>query len=188
MTLVACERDDDRNAVVPTHCCTSEKVVFAGAFTEAIEQLHRRDRTENLEAQFAADDRAQLRGNPLTTLMIVSEDATEPASYKAPDAVSLYLRPLPDGVWENKATVRSTQWVRMYAPGDLVERMSPTPLLMLVADHDYTAVTDLALNSYERALNPKRLVTIKGGRFGPYLAEFEAASRDFIDWFRVHLA
>ena len=95
---------------------------------------------------------------------------------------------MPDGVWENKATVRSTRWVRMYEPGDLVDRVSPTPLLMLVADHDYTAVTDLALNSYERALNPKRLVTIKGGRFGPYLAEFEAASRASIDWFGVHLA
>jgi hypothetical protein len=161
---------------------------FRGAFTEAIEQLHRCDRTENLEAPFTADDRAQLRGNPLATLMIVSEVSTEPASYKAPDAASLYLRPVPDGVLENKATVRSTRWVRMYAPGDLVGPVSSTPLVMLVTDHDYIAVTDLALKSYERALQPKRLVMIKGGHFDPYLAEFEAASRASIDWFRVHIA
>jgi len=49
----------------------------------------------------------------------------------------------------------------MYVPGDFVQRVSPTPRLMLVADHDQIA--DLALNAYERALESKRLVMIKGG-------------------------
>jgi dienelactone hydrolase len=141
----------------------------------------------DLEAQFAADDRAQLRGKPPATLAIVSEEAAETASYKVPDAVSFYLRPVPDGIWENKVTVRSTRWARMYAPGDFVERVSPTPLLMLVAEHDHIAVTDLALKAYERALEPKRLVMIKGGHFDPYLDEFKTASHAAIDWFKAHL-
>jgi uncharacterized protein len=41
----------------------------------------------------------------------------------------------------------------MHAPGDFIERVSPTPLLMLVADHDPIAVIDLALKAYERALD-----------------------------------
>jgi cephalosporin-C deacetylase-like acetyl esterase len=57
----------------------------------------------DLEAQFAADDRAQLRGKPPATLAIVSEEATETTSYKAPDAVSFYLRPVPNGVWRIKS-------------------------------------------------------------------------------------
>ena len=140
-----------------------------------------------LDARFAADERAQLRGEPPAMQMIVSADAGKGASYKAPDAVSFYLRPVPKGVWENKVTVRSTRWARMYAPGDFVERVSPTPLLMLVADHDHIAVTDLALKAYERALEPKRLVMIKGGHFDPYLGEFETASRAASDWFKTHL-
>jgi uncharacterized protein len=141
----------------------------------------------NLEAQFAADERAQLRGEPAATQVIVSNDAAMAASYKAPDAVSFYLRPVPKGAWENKVTVRSTRWARMYAPGDFVERVSPTPLLMVVADHDHIAVTDLALKAYERALEPKRLAMIKGGHFDPYQGQFEAASRAAIDWFKAHL-
>jgi hypothetical protein len=43
----------------------------------------------------------------------------------------------------NKVTVRSTRWARMYAPGDFIERVSPTQLLMVVADHDHVALTDL---------------------------------------------
>jgi uncharacterized protein len=141
-----------------------------------------------LEAQFAADERAQHRGEAPATVAIVSDGIAKSASYNAADAVSFYLRPVPDGAWENKVTVRSTRWARMYAPGDFIERVSPTPLLMVVADHDHVALTDLELKAYERALEPKRLVMIRGGHFDPYLGEFRTASRVAIDWFRTHLA
>ncbi len=141
----------------------------------------------DLEARFAADDRAQLRGEQPATQAIVSDDPAKAASYKAADAISFYLRPLPDGVWENEVTVRSTRWARMYAPGDFIECVSPTPLLMVVADHDQITVADLALKAYQRALEPKRLVIIKGGHFDPYLGEFETASRAAVDWFKAHL-
>lgn len=141
-----------------------------------------------LEARFAADERAQIRGEPPATQVIVSDDATKPSSYNAPDAVSFYLRPVPNGIWENKVTVRSTRWARMYAPGEFIERVSPTPLLMVVATHDHVTVTDLALKAYEHALEPKRLVMIKGGHFDPYVSEFKTASGAAIDWFRTHLA
>jgi fermentation-respiration switch protein FrsA (DUF1100 family) len=142
----------------------------------------------NLEAQFAADERAQLRGEPAATVAIVSDGPGKPASYNAADAVSFYLRPVPNGVWENKVTIRSTRWARMYAPGDFIERVSPTPLLMVVADQDHVALTDLELKAYQRALEPKRLVMIKGGHFDPYLGQFKQASAAAIDWFRTHLA
>ena len=140
-----------------------------------------------LEAQFAADERAQLRGEPPATQFLVNTELGKNASYKAPDVVSFYLRPVPDGVWENKVTVRSTRWTRMYAPGEYIERVSPTPLLMVVANRDNTAPTDLALKAYERALEPKRLVMIKGGHFDAYLGEFETASCAAIEWFDAHL-
>jgi hypothetical protein len=40
----------------------------------------------------------------------------------------------------------------------------------------------------QRALEPKRLVLIKGGYFDPYLGQFKQASGAAIDWFRTHLA
>ena len=145
------------------------------------------DAVAHLEAQFAADERAQLRGEPPAMQVIVSEDLTKTSSYSAADAVNFYLRPVPEGVWENKVTLRSTRWARMYTPGDFVERVSPTPLLMLVADHDQIALTDLGLKAFERALEPKRLVMIKGGHFDPYLDEFNSAANAAIEWFKTYL-
>lgn len=141
----------------------------------------------DLEARFAADERAQLDGAAPAMQQIVSNDAASPAAYKAADAVSFYLRPVPDGVWENMLTLRSTRWARMYSPGEFIDRVSPTPLLMLVAERDHIAVTDLALKAYAQALEPKRLVMLKGGHFDPYQAELPTASREAVDWFRKHL-
>ncbi|MCQ8277380.1 alpha/beta fold hydrolase [Acetobacteraceae bacterium KSS8] len=141
----------------------------------------------DLEKRFAADEVAQLRGDPPAYQVIVSDDAAKAPSYKAADAVSFYLQPVPEGVWENKVTVRSTRWARMYSPGDFVDRVSPTPLLMIVAKKDHIAVTDLALKAYERALEPKKLVLIDGGHFDPYLDEFAVSSKAAIDWFSAHL-
>ena len=140
-----------------------------------------------LEERFDQDERAQLAGNPPATQVIVSEDAAQSSSYKASDAVEFYLQPVPPGIWENKITLRSNRWARMYFPGQFVEMVSPTPLLMVVAEHDHIAVTDLALKAYEKALQPKRLVMLKGGHFDPYLGEFPTASRSAIMWFEAHL-
>lgn len=59
----------------------------------------------------------------------------------------------------------------MYQPGVWVDRISPTPLITTIAKQDHIAVTDLALNAYQRALMPKRLVMIKAGHLDPYLSD-----------------
>jgi hypothetical protein len=95
---------------------------------------------------------------------------------------------VPDGAWENSVTLRSTRAARMYEPGTWIARVSPTPLLMVVALHDTITLTDLELAAYERALEPKRLVTIPGGHFDPYITRFDQSSAAALDWFKEHLA
>lgn len=140
-----------------------------------------------IEEMFAEDERAQLRGEPPRRQAIVSADPSVPASYRGQDAIDSYMQPLPEGVWENSVTVRSTRAARMYEPGIWVSRVSPTPLLMVVALHDTITVTDLALAAYERALQPKRLTLIHGGHFDTYVSQFKETSSAALVWFREHL-
>jgi len=140
-----------------------------------------------LEARLDEDERAQFRGEPPATQMVVSNDLTKPAAYRLDDAIDFYFRHVPEGLWENEVTLRSTRWARMYAPGEFIERVSPTPLLMIVAENDLITPTDLALKAYERALEPKRLVMIAGGHFDPYVEEFELTYRAAVDWFKSRL-
>jgi len=141
-----------------------------------------------LERSFDEDERAQAAGEPPRRQAIVSDDPAVPAAYRSSEAIDFYLQPIPDGIWENEMTVRSTRAARIYEPGAWIARVSPTPMLMVVATEDRVTVTDLALAAYERGLEPKRLALIPGGHFDPYVAQFSRASSAAIAWFRDHLA
>jgi hypothetical protein len=75
----------------------------------------------------------------------------------------------------------------MYEPGIWIPRVSPTPLLLVVACDDTITLADLALAACERALEPKRLALIPGGHFAPYLDQFALAEAAATGWFREHL-
>jgi uncharacterized protein len=146
------------------------------------------DAVVTLEESFADDERARFRGEPVWYQAIVSKDPAAAASYRAPDAVSFYLQEIPDGIWENKVTVRSTRAARMYEPGTWITRVSPTPLLMVAGTDDVITMTDLALAAYERALEPKKLELLPGGHFDPYLRQFDRSGSAALAWFRQHLS
>ena len=145
------------------------------------------DQVPALEAAFVDDERRRFHGEPPATQAVVSADPAVPAAYRSADAVAFYNQPVPEGVWENSVTLRSSRAARMYEPGTWVARVSPTPLLMVVALHDTITVADLALSAYEQALQPKQLVTIDGDHFDPYLSSFADASGAAIAWFTEHL-
>jgi uncharacterized protein len=145
------------------------------------------DATPALEHAFNEDERAQLRGEPPRRQAVVSGDPSVPAAYRSEDAIDFYLQPIQDGLWKNEVTLRSTRAARMYEPGTWASRVSPTPLLMVVARDDKVAVADLALAAYERALEPKRLALVPGGHFDPYLDQFPLAEAAATGWFREHL-
>jgi hypothetical protein len=145
------------------------------------------DAVAALEHQFDEDERAQLRGEPPRLQRVVNADPSIPASYRTDDAIAFYLQPLPPGAWKNEVTVRSGRLARMYEPGHWAARVSPTPLLMIVALADNITLTDLQLRAFEQTLEPKKLATVEGGHFDPYLKQFPRASAAAVSWFRQHL-
>ena len=75
-------------------------------------------------------------------------------------------------------TLRSIEMFMEYEPGTYVGFISPTPLMMVVALGDHLTVADQALAAYERALAPKRLVTLPSGHFDAYVAGFCVTGRN----------
>jgi uncharacterized protein len=89
--------------------------------------------------------------------------------------------------WENKVTVRSLDLRLAFEAMPFMERIAPTPLLMIVADNDKITPTDISLQAFARALEPKRLVLVNGDHYVPYLEEFKLSSGAARDWFSEHL-
>ena len=76
-----------------------------------------------------------------------------------------------------------------YEPGTYLPWISPTPLLMCVAEGDHLTPTrprDRRLR--DGANEPKRLVILPGGHFDAYVAGFDEASTAATDWLTEHLA
>ena len=140
-----------------------------------------------LEAGFIDDDRRQFAGEapPPSSSSARPRDA---CGVSLARSGGVYNQPVPAGArWENQVTVRSTRAARMYEPGQWVSRVSPTPLLMIIGLNDTITLADTGLAAYERALQPKKLVTIPGDHFDPYLSRFDQSSGAARDWFLEHL-
>ncbi|MBL6079691.1 alpha/beta hydrolase [Belnapia sp. T18] len=149
----------------------------------------RSDLVSALRNRFDADREARFRGLAPTVLPVVAEDPTAPCALPGPDAWAFFAATRDIApAWRNEVTLRSAEMLREYEPGTWVTRISPTPLLMIVATEDTLTPTDLALDAYNRALEPKRLVLMPGGHFDPYTGSgFEVSSAAARDWFVQHL-
>lgn len=140
-----------------------------------------------LTQAFAEDRVRRIRGDAPATREIVRGSTDNPI-YPASEVREWFLDSAKNApAWRNEVTLRSLEFARGYEPGIHVPHISPTPLLMIVALNDFTSCTDLQLEAYNRALQPKKLVTLQGGHFAPYGEEFGAASAAARDWFVQHL-
>lgn len=145
------------------------------------------DATATLEQGFIDDDRRIADGHPPATLQVASTDPAAAAAYRTREAADFYLMASAADTWSNQVTLRSTRASRLYEPGVWARRVSPTPLLFIVATHDVVTLTDLELDAYASSLPPTDLTLIEGGHFAPYDQEYEAASRAAVNWFAEHL-
>ena len=145
------------------------------------------DRVEALTHAFAEDRARRMKGEAPDMRAVVGDPSTNPL-YPSGEAHEYFVTST-QGVpnWRNEVTLRSMEYARAYEPGIYTPYISPTPLQMVIARQDFISCTDLQLEAYHRALEPKKLVLMSGGHFAPYEAEFELASGAARDWFVTYL-
>ena len=91
--------------------------------------------------------------------------------------------------WRNEFTLRSLEYAVGYDLRPYVGRISPTPMMMLIALDDHTMPAKVGLEFYAAALEPKEIVTFRGGHYDAYLPHraFPLVMDATIRWFRKHL-
>lgn len=87
----------------------------------------------------------------------------------------------------NTCTLLSRANRAAYEPGSYIGAISPTPLLLALMTHDATCLTDVQLEAYSRAHEPKRLEVFPGGHYEPYTTQLPAIASASRDWFETHL-
>jgi len=137
---------------------------------ETLNRLIRPDILLGMMDMFQGDRLARAAGKAPATIPVVSSDPLVPSSLPSADSFAFYNEwdSKLDGKWQNEITVRTIEACRGYDPSLFINRISPTPLLMLIMDKDGVTPTDLALSAYTRANEPKRFVMLEGGHFEAY--------------------
>jgi len=152
-------------------------------------RLIRADLVGQVQAACLEDRKARYQRKPPGMIPVVSENPMGPAVLPTMDSWQWFTETARTRApaWRNEVTLRSVEMLLEYEPGAHITHISPTPLMMVVALGDHLTVADEALAAYERALEPKRLVTLPGGHFDAYVRDFAASSGAACEWFRKHL-
>ena len=151
--------------------------------------LVRADFIPVFQAQFNSDRAARFRGEPPAMVPVVDEDPLAPSALPTPDSYKWFTdtHQTRAPAWRNEVTLRSVEMFTEYEPGTYLPWISPTPLLMCVAELDVLTPTDIAIAGYQQAREPKKLVVLPGGHFDAYVAGFDLASGAAVEWFNQHL-
>jgi fermentation-respiration switch protein FrsA (DUF1100 family) len=142
-----------------------------------------------LQRQFEEDRLGRFKGEQPVTMALVSRETDGDAALPNVETWDWYER-MPEEMrknWVNACTLRTIEAVDAYEPASYIERISPTPLLMVVALRDEITHTAEELAAYERALHPKALTTFPGGHYVVYEEYRDESIAAAVDWFTTHL-
>jgi len=128
--------------------------------------------------RLAADRDGRARGEP-AAVTVAAIPGSETAEWA--EAVDK------DGSYGNEITVRSLDLLRGYEPISFMDRIAPTPLLMIVADQDTQTPVDWQREALELAGEPKKLLTLPGRHYDPYTKLLQPSRQAALDWFGEHL-
>lgn len=133
--------------------------------------------------------RSMAAGNPPSTVPICRDDPTSPPTAPGRRTYQYFYTYTREKRlnWQNKVTIRSLDYRLEYEAMPYMERISPTPLLMIIADEDAITPTDIALRAFTRALEPKKAVLMRGDHYDAYLGGFDQSSAAARDWFGLYL-
>ncbi len=162
------------------------QVPTISGYETGLRKTHPRDLAA-LQKAFAADRAVRVSGGSPGMIQTVGING-ETVAYPSPSSYHYMIgqsREVPQ--WRNETTLRSLELARTYEPGPWVPRIGPTPLLMIVARDDTDTPTDLQLDAYTQAREPKELLLVEGSHYEVYQEQFALTSSAAADWFAAHL-
>lgn len=142
---------------------------------------------EAMVQQLIAERERIYRGEPAAMIPVVDEAGGMAALATADSWEWFQLSAQTAPNWRNQVTLRSLERLLDYAPGRFIDRIAPTPLLIIAAAQDFLPL-DIAERAFAHAGEPKQLKVLPAGHFSPYEPPlFASASGWAIEWFKAKL-
>ena len=153
-----------------------------------MQRVFREEELENLRTMFDADRRSRFQGGEPAMIPVFGERGSV-CALPSPEEWDFIRESglLGTPMWLNEVTLRSTEMMMEYEPGQYIHQITPTPLLMILTTRDIVTPTDISLEAFKRAHEPKELLLIEGGHMEVYDAQFDRGAAAARDWLCRHL-
>lgn len=141
-----------------------------------------------LHTAIANERLAHFRGEAPATMKL-ADQADKPSVFGVESLAWSQHNEAQHPTFHNAVTISSLEHALETAPGDYIESVSPTPLLLIMAEPDKTVLTQFTKDAFARAGEPKKLITFEGLHYDAYdrpeiLKTVSEAARE---WFVTHL-
>ena len=170
--------------------CVVSQVPYLGGF-ENSRRLVTPLALVGLRQAFDADRLARYKGASPQCLPVVPTEPHGTMAILPHEPARQFFEAMRDRAptWKNEATLRSAEYFIEYDPSPSIGQIAPTPLLLVVTDHDTIVPTDIALRIFnQQALEPKKVVIVPGEHFDIYTGRgFALSSQAELAWFRQWL-
>jgi uncharacterized protein len=136
------------------------------------------------------DRKRRMNGEPSQYIPVTTDDPNGVAAFpgiRTHRYFNDFASSVPGIKWENKVTVRSIEFLMEYDVTAFASQVSPTPMMMIVSDRDKSATTELALEVFQLAREPKELVISRADHYASYIEDFAMSSAAARDFFLKHL-
>ncbi|RDH26433.1 Alpha/Beta hydrolase protein [Aspergillus welwitschiae] len=155
---------------------------------ENLNRLLQSDMVDEVNKAFQEDRLARAAGKPPAMIAVVDEDPLKPSALPTRDSDQFFSAWEAKSKWKNEVRLKSLEAARAYKPAAHIHHISPTPLLLTVGANDVITPTDIALEAYSRAREPKKLHIFPGGHFDGYTGKcFERIVSAQADFLNQHL-
>ena len=168
--------------------CVVSQVPYISGYETIVRTMPLEER-EAFYQELNDERRSLAGGNPPSLVPICTDDPSKPPTAPGRRTHQYFHRFMTEKnlPWQNLVTTRSLEYRLEYEALPYMERISPTPLLMIIASNDSITPTDIALRAFASALEPKKAVIIRGDHYHPYQSGFGQSSGAARDWFVEHL-
>ncbi|KAJ5473005.1 hypothetical protein N7530_007006 [Penicillium desertorum] len=155
---------------------------------ETLNRLLRSDAIDGVNKAFQEDRLARAAGKPAGMIAVVDKDPLKQSTLPTPDSYQFFSAWEAKSNWKNEITLKSLEAARGYNPPAHIHHISPTPLLLTVAENYVVTPTDIALDAYSRAREPKKWQIFPGGHFDGYTGKgLERNASVQADFLKEHL-
>src|SRR5216684_5262262 len=118
--------------------CVVAQVPLVSGYRNIL-RLVRADFIAGARAQFDQDREARFAGHPPAMIPVVNADPAAQSALPTADSYQWFTETgnTRAPAWKNEVTVRTVEMLMEYEPVTYIERVSPTPLLMVIAAGDH---------------------------------------------------